>query len=85
MKQACSRLRVTAAATLAQLVGAFLLLGGLLRLGFVANFISLTVLTGFKAGIGLVIFVNQLPKVLGVSGEAYVDLEKEAIAAMKRD
>jgi MFS superfamily sulfate permease-like transporter len=38
-----------------------------LRLGFIANFISDPVLTGFKAGIGVVIFVGQLGKVLGLS------------------
>jgi high affinity sulfate transporter 1 len=54
------------AATLAFLVGVFLVLAGLLRLGFLANFISLPVLTGFKAGIGVVIFVGQLGKVLGI-------------------
>jgi MFS superfamily sulfate permease-like transporter len=37
-----------------------------LRLGFVANFISAPVLTGFKAGIGAVIVLDQLPKVLGL-------------------
>lgn len=67
---------VTAAATLALLTGAFLLLGGILRLGFVANFISLPVLTGFKAGIGVVILVGQLPKVLGESGVEGGFLEK---------
>jgi len=55
-----------AASTLAFLVGAFLLLGSLLKLGFIANFISAPVLTGFKAGIGLVIVVDQIPKLLGV-------------------
>ena len=38
----------------------------MLRLGFVANFISSPVLTGFKAGIGLVIVLDQVPKLLGV-------------------
>ena len=57
---------VAAAATLALLVGAMLLLGGLLRLGAVANLISDPVLTGFKAGIGLVIVLDQIPKLLGV-------------------
>jgi SulP family sulfate permease len=57
---------VTASATLALLTGAILLLARLLRLGFVANFISEPVLTGFKAGIGLVIVLDQAPKVLGV-------------------
>src|SRR5512135_498429 len=57
---------VTATATLAALVGAMLLLARLLKLGFVANFISTPVLTGFKAGIGLVILLDQVPKLLGV-------------------
>jgi high affinity sulfate transporter 1 len=57
---------VTAGATLALLVGAFLLLAALLRLGAAANFISDPVLTGFKAGLGLVIVVDQLPKLLGL-------------------
>jgi high affinity sulfate transporter 1 len=58
---------LVAAATLAVLVGAFLILAGLLRLGFLANLISQPVLTGFKAGVGLVIFMGQFGKVLGVS------------------
>jgi MFS superfamily sulfate permease-like transporter len=48
------------------LAGAFLLLGGLFRLGVVANLISDPVLTGFKAGIGLVIVLDQVPKLLDV-------------------
>jgi len=57
---------VAAAATLTALVGAMLLLARLMRLGFVANFISTPVLTGFKAGIGLVIVLDQVPKLLGL-------------------
>ena len=57
---------VTATATLAALVGAMLLVARLLKLGFVANFISTPVLTGFKAGIGLVIVLDQAPKLIGV-------------------
>lgn len=57
---------VAASATLALLTGAILLLGGLLRLGAVANLISDPVLNGFKAGIGLVIVLDQIPKLLGV-------------------
>ncbi len=57
---------ITAAATLTALVGAMLLLASVLRLGFVANFISTPVLTGFKAGIGLVIVLDQVPKLLGL-------------------
>jgi SulP family sulfate permease len=57
---------LSVSATLSLLVGAFLLLGGLLRLGVVANLISDSVLTGFKAGIGIVIVLDQVPKLLGV-------------------
>jgi SulP family sulfate permease len=55
----------TAAATLAALTGVLLLLASALRLGFIANFISAPVLTGFKAGIGFVIVLDQVPKLLG--------------------
>jgi high affinity sulfate transporter 1 len=57
---------VTATATLTAMVGVMLLLARLLRLGFVATFISAPVLTGFKAGIGLVIVLDQVPKLLGI-------------------
>ena len=57
---------IVAVATLSALVGIALILAAALRLGFVANFISAPVLTGFKAGIGLVIVLDQLPKLLGV-------------------
>jgi len=57
---------LTATAALTALVGVMLMLAGVLRLGFVANFISTPVLTGFKAGIGLVIVLDQVPKVLGI-------------------
>ena len=57
---------ITAVATLSALTGALLLLASALRLGFVANFISTPVLTGFKAGIGLVIILDQVPKLLGI-------------------
>lgn len=57
---------LSASATLTLLVGAALVLGCLLHLGFVANFISEPVLVGFKAGIGLVIVVDQVPKILGI-------------------
>jgi high affinity sulfate transporter 1 len=57
---------IAATATLSLLVGAMLVLAALLRLGFVANFISEPVLVGFKAGIGAVIVLDQLPKLLGL-------------------
>lgn len=57
---------LTASATLACLVGIMLILAAVLRLGVVASFISEPVLTGFKAGIGLVIILDQVPKLLGI-------------------
>lgn len=57
---------IAATATLSVLVGALLLLASAIRLGFVANFISEPVLTGFKSGIGLVIVLDQVPKLLGI-------------------
>ena len=54
------------AATLALMVGGILIAARLLRLGFLANFISQPVLAGFKAGVGVAIMVGQLKSVLGV-------------------
>jgi high affinity sulfate transporter 1 len=54
------------ASTLAVMVGVLLVLASLLRLGFLADFISDPVLVGFKAGIGVVIVVDQVPKLLGL-------------------
>jgi SulP family sulfate permease len=57
---------LVASATLSLLVGLMLVGARVLRFGFVANFISEPVLTGFKAGVGIVIVVDQLPKLLGI-------------------
>jgi high affinity sulfate transporter 1 len=57
---------LTATATLTAMAGGLLVAASFLRLGFVANFISAPVLTGFKAGIGLVIVLDQIPKLLGL-------------------
>jgi MFS superfamily sulfate permease-like transporter len=57
---------LVAAATLTALTGLLLIAASALRLGFVANFISSPVLTGFKAGIGLVIVLDQVPKLFGL-------------------
>jgi SulP family sulfate permease len=55
-----------ASATLSLLVGLMLIAARILRFGFLANFISEPVLTGFKAGVGFVIVADQLPKLLGI-------------------
>jgi SulP family sulfate permease len=53
------------AAQLALVVGAVLLLCGLLRLGFLANFFSRPVMSGFTVGSALVIAWGQMPVLLG--------------------
>lgn len=54
------------AATTAVLAGVISLLAWALRLSEVVNFISETMLSGFKAGAALVIAASQLPKILGI-------------------
>jgi high affinity sulfate transporter 1 len=52
----------------ALLMAGVFLLAWLLRLSVLVNFISESILTGFKAGAALVIAATQLPKLLGVRG-----------------
>src|SRR5262245_26471656 len=54
---------------LALLVGVITTIAGLLRLGFIANFISEPVLKGFIIGLALTIMIGQLPKLFGVEKE----------------
>ena len=61
-----------AGATLAIWLAPWKLLASLLRLGFVANFISDPVLAGFKSGIGWVMVVDQAPKLFGVTSRGRV-------------
>lgn len=53
-------------AVLAMLVGVFFLLFGLLRLGWVANFLATPVLKGFTHGLAVIIILGQIPKLLGI-------------------
>jgi SulP family sulfate permease len=55
------------AAAVAVLAGLIGILAWTLRLGNIANFVSETVLSGFKVGAGLVIASTQLPKLFGIS------------------
>jgi len=55
------------AAAVAVLAGSIGILAWLLHLGNISNFVSETVLTGFKVGAGLVIASTQLPKFFGIS------------------
>ncbi len=51
----------------ALITGVLLLLARLARLGFLANFLSRTVLLGFLSGVGIQVAIGQLPDMLGVS------------------
>ncbi len=57
---------VSAAIGLALLSGLFLLLLGLLRFGFLANFLSHPVISGFITASGLIIALSQLKDILGI-------------------
>jgi MFS superfamily sulfate permease-like transporter len=50
------------------MVGVMLLAAGLLKLGFLAEFLAKPVITGFIVGLAVTIVVGQLPKLLGVPG-----------------
>ncbi|MGA0428823.1 MAG: SulP family inorganic anion transporter [Paracoccaceae bacterium] len=60
-----------AALTLAALSGGFLVLLGLLRLGFLANFLSHPVIAGFITASGILIAMSQLKHILGVSAHGH--------------
>ena len=60
-----------AALTLAFLSGGFLLLLGVFRLGFLANFLSHPVIAGFITASGILIATSQLKHVLGVSADGH--------------
>ena len=64
------------AGTLAFLSGGMLLLMGLLRLGFLANFLSHPVISGFISASGLLIALSQMKTLMGVKAEGhnFVDL-----------
>jgi sulfate permease, SulP family len=54
------------AACIAALVGVISLLAWFLRLSDIVNFISDTILSGFRVGAALVIASSQLPKIMGI-------------------
>jgi SulP family sulfate permease len=74
---------VTAAASLAFLSGVILLAMGVFRLGFLANFLSHQVISGFITASGLLIAASQLKHILGVdaNGHSLYDLVRSLIEA----
>ncbi len=75
---------VAAAAVLALLSGLILLAMGFLRLGFVANFLSHPVISGFITASGILIAASQLKHLLGVpiSGHTLPDVLSALVAAV---
>ncbi len=57
---------VALAGMTALIVGAFLLLARILRLGFLADFLSRTVLIGFLTGVGIQVACGQFPGLFGI-------------------
>lgn len=55
-------------AALVLLVGLLFLLAGIARLGFIAQFLSRPIMSGFVVGLAIFVAVGQLNKVFGVSG-----------------
>jgi len=58
---------ITLAGGLILVVGAVFLLAGILKLGFITNFISRPVMEGFIFGLAVFVSVKQLPKLFGIS------------------
>jgi sulfate permease, SulP family len=61
-------------AATAVVAGLIVMVIGLLKLGWLADFLSLPIVVGFLSGIGVIIITHQLPRVLGVpsGGESFI-------------
>ena len=68
---AASARYVALAGTVALLTAGFLLLARLLKLGFIADFLSQTVLVGFLTGVGFQVGIAVLGEMLGVPVSAH--------------
>jgi len=58
------------AAFMAVVAGVLLLIGGVVKAGIIANFLSKPVLVGYLNALALTIIIKQLPKILGYKVEA---------------
>ena len=76
---------VAAGATLALMAGGMLIAMGLLRLGFIANFLSHAVISGFVTGSVLTIVATQVKHVLGVpgSGDTLYDIAMSIVPHLR--
>lgn len=67
---------VVLVAVLSMMVGAFYVLLGLLRCGFIARFFAQPVLDGFVVGLGIFVAVGQLHKLVGIPSFSGDTIEK---------
>jgi sulfate permease, SulP family len=61
---------------LAVTVGVIVMLIGLLRLGWIAEFLSAPIITGFMAGVAIIIVVHQLPDLFGLSSVSGTNIHR---------
>ena len=67
---------VALAAVLAIMAAGFLMLARLIRLGFMANFLSRTVLVGFLTGVGIQLSLGEISGMLGLQGGGHGPLQQ---------
>src|SRR5262249_19407516 len=67
---------VALAAVLALMAAGFLVLARLFRLGFMADFLSRTVMIGFLTGVGIQVALGQLSGMLGIERHGHGTIQK---------
>ncbi len=83
--QSAEYVQMTSLAAL--MCGALLIVARLLRLGFIANFLSRSVLIGFLTGVGIQVAMGQVGGMFGISGESGGTIQKflETLQAIPTD
>ena len=72
-------------AILAVMVGAMVMLVSILRLGWIAEFLSTPIVTGFLSGVAVIIVVHQLPDFLGLPATSGSDSHRVAYVVTHLD
>ena len=72
---------VALAGVLALMVGLVLVIGGIFRLGWIADLLSIPVTVGFLAGISVHILISQMPAILGLPAPGGPMLQRLATLA----
>lgn len=67
---------VALSVVLALMAAAFLMFARIIRLGFLADFLSRTVLVGFLTGVGIQVALGQISGMLGLKGGGHGTLQK---------